>query len=117
MYFGTPVVLISTRNPDGTANLAPMSSAWWLNDHCVLGPGDSARTAANLHREQECVLNLVPSGTVDVVDRLALTTGAPEPSPRRGRCRPPGCSRADTARRIPAALRPMSFRRARGRSR
>jgi flavin reductase (DIM6/NTAB) family NADH-FMN oxidoreductase RutF len=27
LYFGTPVVLISTINPDGTANLAPMSSA------------------------------------------------------------------------------------------
>ncbi len=26
-YFGTPVVLISTVNEDGTANLAPMSSA------------------------------------------------------------------------------------------
>jgi flavin reductase (DIM6/NTAB) family NADH-FMN oxidoreductase RutF len=28
LYFGTPVALISTLNPDGTANLAPMSSAW-----------------------------------------------------------------------------------------
>lgn len=83
MYFGTPVVLISTRNPDGTANLAPMSSAWWLNDHCVLGLGNSAQTAANLRRERECVLNLVPSTMVDVVDRLALTTGKPEVSPKK----------------------------------
>ncbi|MGI8308307.1 hypothetical protein [Saccharopolyspora hattusasensis] len=28
LYFGTPVVLLSTENSDGTANLAPMSSAW-----------------------------------------------------------------------------------------
>jgi len=28
LYFGTPVVLISSRNEDGSANLAPMSSAW-----------------------------------------------------------------------------------------
>lgn len=28
LYFGTPVVLIVTRNPDGTPNVAPMSSAW-----------------------------------------------------------------------------------------
>jgi flavin reductase (DIM6/NTAB) family NADH-FMN oxidoreductase RutF len=80
MYFGTPVVLISTRNPDGSANLAPMSSAWWLNDHCALGLGNSARTAENLRRERECVLNLVPSGMVDVVDQLALTTGKPDVS-------------------------------------
>jgi flavin reductase (DIM6/NTAB) family NADH-FMN oxidoreductase RutF len=83
MYFGTPVVLVSTRNPDGSANLAPMSSAWWLNGHCVLGLGDSAQTSANLHRERECVLNLVPSDMVGVVDRLALTTGKREPSPRK----------------------------------
>lgn len=28
LYFGTPVALISTLNPDGSPNLAPMSSAW-----------------------------------------------------------------------------------------
>jgi flavin reductase (DIM6/NTAB) family NADH-FMN oxidoreductase RutF len=27
LYFGTPVVLVSTSNEDGTANLSPMSSA------------------------------------------------------------------------------------------
>jgi flavin reductase (DIM6/NTAB) family NADH-FMN oxidoreductase RutF len=83
LYFGTPVVIISSRNPDGTTNLAPMSSAWWLGSTCVLGLGDSAQTAANLRRERECVLNLVPSTLVDAVDRLALTTGSPSPSPRK----------------------------------
>ena len=83
MYFGTPVVLIATRNPDGTANLAPMSSAWWLNDRCALGLASSAQTAANLRREGECTLNLVDSGMVDAVDRLALTTGRPDFSPRK----------------------------------
>jgi flavin reductase (DIM6/NTAB) family NADH-FMN oxidoreductase RutF len=28
LYFGPPVLLISTRNHDGTTNIAPMSSAW-----------------------------------------------------------------------------------------
>jgi flavin reductase (DIM6/NTAB) family NADH-FMN oxidoreductase RutF len=28
LYFGTPVALISTLNEDGSANIAPMSSAW-----------------------------------------------------------------------------------------
>lgn len=83
MYFGTPVLLVATRNPDGTANLAPMSSAWWLNGYAVLGFGNSARTAQNLRRERECVLNLVPASMVDVVDRLALTTGNPGLSARK----------------------------------
>jgi flavin reductase (DIM6/NTAB) family NADH-FMN oxidoreductase RutF len=76
-YFGTPVVLISSRNEDGTANLAPMSSAWWLNRTCMLGLGNSGQTTANLLRERECVLNLAPASLVDAVDRLALTTGKP----------------------------------------
>jgi flavin reductase (DIM6/NTAB) family NADH-FMN oxidoreductase RutF len=75
LYFGTPVVLISSRNEDGSANLAPMSSAWWLNQSCMLGLGNSGQTTANLLRERECVLNLPSSAMVDAVDRLALTTG------------------------------------------
>ncbi|MEU6894739.1 flavin reductase family protein [Streptomyces sp. NPDC046557] len=77
LYFGTPVVLISSLNEDGTANLAPMSSAWWLGQSCMLGLGNNAQTTANLLREGECVLNLPSSAMVDAVDRLALTTGKP----------------------------------------
>lgn len=83
LYFGTPVVLISTRNEDGTANLAPMSSAWWLGRSCVLGLGNVSQTSANLLREGECVLNLPSSAMVDAVDRIALTTGKREIAPYR----------------------------------
>lgn len=58
LYFGTPVVLISTLNADGTANLAPMSSAFWLGWRGVLGLANSSQTAQNLLRTRECVLNL-----------------------------------------------------------
>jgi len=75
MYFGTPVVLISTLNEDGSANLAPMSSAWWLKKSCMLGLGMRGKTFENLQREKECVLNLPSSDLVSAVDRLALTTG------------------------------------------
>ena len=77
-YFGTPVVLISTVNPDGSANLAPMSSAWWLGDSAMIGMSDSSQTAANLRRHGECVLNLPCAALADSVDRIALTTGRPE---------------------------------------
>ena len=66
LYFGTPVVLVSTTNPDGTAHLAPMSSAWWLGRSCMLGFGARSHTPANLLRTGECVLNLrsvVPAAT------------------------------------------------------
>ena len=83
LYFGTPVVLISTVNPDGSANLAPMSSAWWLGDSAMLGMGNSSQTAANLKRHGECVLNLASSDLAGAVDRIALTTGKAEIKPYR----------------------------------
>ncbi|HET6330398.1 MAG TPA: flavin reductase family protein [Holophagaceae bacterium] len=75
LYFGTPVVLISTLNEDGSPNLAPMSSAWWLGQSCMLGLSRRSKTAENLMRDGACVLNLPSADMVDVVDRLALTTG------------------------------------------
>ena len=76
LYLGTPVVLISTENEDGTANLAPISSAWWLDRTCVIGMGTRSHTVANLRREGTCVLNLPSADLVGAVDRLALTTGS-----------------------------------------
>ncbi len=75
LYLGTPVVLITTTNKDGSPNLAPMSSAWWLDQSCMLGLGTRSKTFENLRRTGECVLNLPSSEMVSKVDRLALTTG------------------------------------------
>ncbi len=76
LYFGTPVVLISTQNEDGTSNLAPMSSAFWLGWRCILGLDASSRTTENLRRTGECVLNLPSVDEVGAVDRIARTTGS-----------------------------------------
>ena len=82
-YYGTPVVLVSSTNPDGTTNLAPMSSAWWLGQNAMLGLAASSRTTQNLLRTGEAVLNLASTNLVDHVDRLALLTGSPELSPHK----------------------------------
>jgi flavin reductase (DIM6/NTAB) family NADH-FMN oxidoreductase RutF len=84
LYFGTPVVLISTLNPDGSPNLAPMSSAWWLGWSCLLGLGQMGQTSDNLIRKRECVINLPSEDLVTHIDRLALTTGK-NPVPERKR--------------------------------
>lgn len=76
LYWGTPVVLLSTVNVDGTPNLAPMSSAFWIGRTGVLGLGLTSHSAANLLRTRECVLNLPSVDQVEMVDRLALTTGS-----------------------------------------
>lgn len=83
LYFGTPVVLISTNNPDGTANLAPMSSAWWLGEQCMLGMNSGSQTTRNLLRERECTLNLPSADLAAAVDRLALLSGARELTPHK----------------------------------
>jgi flavin reductase (DIM6/NTAB) family NADH-FMN oxidoreductase RutF len=83
LYFGTPVVLVSTTNPDGSPNLAPMSSAWWLGKSCLLGFGARSHTPANLLRTGECVLNLPSVDLVAAVDRLAKTTGSSPVPPHK----------------------------------
>lgn len=83
LYVGTPVVLISTRNPDGSPNLAPMSSAWWLGWSCALGLDASSRTTENLMRTGECVLNLPSDAQAAQVDRLALLTGSQPVPPHK----------------------------------
>ena len=80
LYFGTPVVLASTCNVDGTPNLAPLSSAWALGWTVVLGLTRQGQTFANLERTGECVLNLPSEDLWEAVERLAPLTGRNPPS-------------------------------------
>lgn len=87
LYFGTPVVLIGTTNEDGSPNLAPMSSAFWLGWRCMLGLSARSKTTHNLIRTGEGVLNLPSDDLAGEVNRLARTTGSdpvPEGKQRKG---------------------------------
>lgn len=75
LYFGTPVALISTLNPDGTTNLSPMSSAWALGNRVVLGLSTQGQSFTNLQNHTGLVINL-PSGKLwEHIERIAPTTG------------------------------------------
>jgi len=76
LYFGTPVVLISTTNEDGTYNLAPISSVFWLGWRCVIGISAFSKTTENILRTGECVLNLPSADQASIVNSLAKTTGS-----------------------------------------
>jgi hypothetical protein len=89
LYFGTPVVLIGTRNPGGSANLAPMSSAWWLGEQCMLGMNSGSQTTRNLLRERGCTLNLPSAGLAaagsfaqGVAESTRTSSTQPAPAPR-----------------------------------
>lgn len=81
LYFGTPVVLITSANTDDTYNIAPISSIFWLGWRAIIGISTSSKTTENILRTRECVLNLPSIYQIDAVNRLALTTGSnPVPS-------------------------------------
>ncbi len=87
LYFGTPVALLSTLNGDGPANLAPMSSIFWLGWRCMIGLAATSKTTQNILRTGECVINLPDDGMTGAVNRLALTTGSdpvPDGKAKRG---------------------------------
>ena len=85
LYFGTPVVLIATRNPNGSTNITPMSSAWALADRVTIGLTGGDQGLANLLRERECVLNLASESMREAVERLAPTSGRdPVPAWKHG---------------------------------
>jgi flavin reductase (DIM6/NTAB) family NADH-FMN oxidoreductase RutF len=85
LYFGTPVVLLSTENEDGSFNLAPMSSAWALGQVIVLGMGVEGQTAHNLRSRPELVINLPAPTQWPAVEQLAPLTGrTPVPVHKRG---------------------------------
>jgi flavin reductase (DIM6/NTAB) family NADH-FMN oxidoreductase RutF len=87
LYFGTPVVLISTKNENGTDNLAPISSIFWLGWRCIIGISAFSKTTENLLRTKEAVLNLPSINEAAHVNALALTTGSnpiPEGKQKKG---------------------------------
>ncbi|RKP46027.1 flavin reductase family protein [Trinickia fusca] len=76
LYFGTPVALVSSVNPDGTTNLSPISSYWALSDTLVLGLSTTGQCFGNLSRCPEIVLNLPDASLWANVESIAATTGA-----------------------------------------
>jgi flavin reductase (DIM6/NTAB) family NADH-FMN oxidoreductase RutF len=107
LYFGTPVVLVSSLNSDGSTNVAPMSSAWWVGKTAMLGLSVNSQTVRNLRERPPCVLNLVDEAMVDAIDQLALLTGrsdVPDYKLARGYSYEP--DKFAAAGLTPAALRP-----------
>lgn len=75
LYFGTPVVLVSTVDNDGNVDLSPMSSAWALGNTVVLGLSTLGKTLENLRYTKECTLNFPDGGMWRNVEKLAPLTG------------------------------------------
>jgi len=75
LYFGNPVAIISSLNPDGTPNLAPISSFWGLGWTMVLGLLCDTQTFDNFQTQPDCVVNIPSPDLWETVERLAPLTG------------------------------------------
>ncbi|NUR58479.1 MAG: flavin reductase family protein [Catenulispora sp.] len=88
LYFGTPVVLLTTQNDDGSPNLAPMSSAWALGQTIVLGLGLDGQSGYNLRQRPEVAISVPGPRLWRHVERLAGVTGRyPVPETKPAGCR------------------------------
>ena len=75
LYYGFPVILLTTLNEDGTVNISPLSSSWALGDYIVLGIGLGGKAIENLERHPECVINIPDPSLWENVEQLAPYTG------------------------------------------
>lgn len=75
LYYGTPVILLTTLNEDGTSNISPLSSSWALGECIVLGIGEGGKALENLRNHPECVVNVPSPGLWENVEALAPLTG------------------------------------------
>jgi flavin reductase (DIM6/NTAB) family NADH-FMN oxidoreductase RutF len=113
LYFGTPVALISSLNEDGSTNLAPMSSFWALGWTLMLGLLDETKTAENLERHPECVVNLPSPDMWREVEKLAPLTGkdpVPEIKAKQFRFEPHKFEAAGLTAMASEVVKPMRAR-------
>jgi flavin reductase (DIM6/NTAB) family NADH-FMN oxidoreductase RutF len=75
LYYGTPVILLTTLNEDETVNVSPISSSWALGEYIILGIGVGGKAFENLKRHPECVINIPGPTLWKNVEMLAPFTG------------------------------------------
>jgi flavin reductase (DIM6/NTAB) family NADH-FMN oxidoreductase RutF len=75
LFWGTPVLLVTSENEDGTENISAVSSVWWLGHRCVIGLNAESKTPQNIIRTGQCVVNLPDDSMTHHVNLLADTTG------------------------------------------
>lgn len=75
LYYGTPVILLTSLNEDDTVNISPLSSSWALGDCIVLGIVLGGKAIENLERHPECVINVPSPSLWENVEQLAPYTG------------------------------------------
>lgn len=86
LYVGTPVILVGTQNPDGSANLAPASSYWALGQMLALGLEADGQSVANVLERPELTVSFPSPELWRSVEALGDVTGrSPVPDGKAAR--------------------------------
>jgi flavin reductase (DIM6/NTAB) family NADH-FMN oxidoreductase RutF len=110
LYFGTPVALVRSPCEDGTTDLAPISSFWALGWTLVLGLLTETKTADNVRRHPECVVNLPSPEMWQNVEKLAALTGknpVPELKAKQSHSEPDKFKAAELSPLASQVVKPM----------
>ncbi|KAL8648417.1 MAG: hypothetical protein Q9226_006004 [Calogaya cf. arnoldii] len=71
-----PIVIVSTRNPDSSINLAVCSDLYLLAENFVITLPSLSQTTGNLLSAKDCVLNIPTQKLAPAIIRLMKTTGS-----------------------------------------
>ncbi|WP_418609583.1 flavin reductase family protein [Gluconobacter cerinus] len=83
LYFGTPVALVGTADSHANANISPVSSLWALGETIVLGLGTTGCALENIHKTEECTINLPSADLWPKIEAIARTTGSSPVPPKK----------------------------------
>jgi flavin reductase (DIM6/NTAB) family NADH-FMN oxidoreductase RutF len=75
LYYGFPVVLLTTSDIDGVTNISPISSNWCLGNKIVIGVGTDGKAYENIKIVPEVVLNIASNDLMPKVEKIAKLTG------------------------------------------
>lgn len=75
LYYGFPVILLTTLNGDKTTNITPISSSWVLGNDVIIGISIESRAYENLIINKGLVLNIADSSLWSHVETISRYTG------------------------------------------
>lgn len=85
LYYGFPVILLTSCDKSGKSNITPISSSWCLNGNIVIGLSTESKAFDNLKVCPEAVLNLPDENLWQNVEAIAAVTAKyPIPSFKQG---------------------------------
>lgn len=75
LYYGFPVILLTTLNGDKTTNITPISSSWVLGNDVIIGISIESKAYENLIINKGLVLNIADSSLWFHVETISRYTG------------------------------------------